>query len=237
MLCTSFARSCSFPRSPFRNTASDGVFTVFATLMSSFSRGTPRVTFFAPTPAKWNVFKVICVAGSPTLCAARVPTISPAKTHDLLNRCLISPRSQSNDCLVIFCSSRTLFEASAPRRCAFRMIFALSSTSRPIVSPSAIARVTSRVFINSSTRSMISQGVYLTWKLLLSSRLLRTLARAMSRVMLIGMCCFESPSMKTSLQISSFSPLSLSHSSSSFVCCSPLALISASTSLGSQFTP
>jgi hypothetical protein len=29
-------------------------------LMISVRRGTPRVTFLADTPAKWNVFRVIC---------------------------------------------------------------------------------------------------------------------------------------------------------------------------------
>ena len=37
------------------------------------SRGTPRVTFLLDTPAKWNVFRVICVAGSPQDCAAIDP--------------------------------------------------------------------------------------------------------------------------------------------------------------------
>jgi hypothetical protein len=30
-------------------------------LMISLMRGTPRVTFMDATPAKWNVFRVICV--------------------------------------------------------------------------------------------------------------------------------------------------------------------------------
>ena len=42
-----------------------GVLIVFAALMISLIRGTPRVTFIEATPAKWNVFKVICVPGSP----------------------------------------------------------------------------------------------------------------------------------------------------------------------------
>ena len=48
-----------------------------AILMISVSRGTPSVTFLADTPAKWNVLSVICVVGSPMLCAATVPIISP----------------------------------------------------------------------------------------------------------------------------------------------------------------
>ncbi len=42
------------------------------------SRGTPSVRCFADTPAWWNVFSVICVAGSPMDCAASTPHISPA---------------------------------------------------------------------------------------------------------------------------------------------------------------
>lgn len=37
----------------------------------------PRVTFISPLPAKWKVFSVICVDGSPMLWAARRPTASP----------------------------------------------------------------------------------------------------------------------------------------------------------------
>mmetsp|Transcript_16189 Transcript_16189/g.44552 ORF Transcript_16189/g.44552 Transcript_16189/m.44552 type:complete len:243 (-) Transcript_16189:1485-2213(-) len=237
MLCTSLARSCSLPRLPFRKTASEGVFTTLATLMSSFSLGTPSVTFLAPTPAKWKVFRVICVAGSPTLCAARVPIISPGKASDFMKRCLISPSSQSNDCLVISSTCRIFLEPSAVRKCAFRMIFALSSTSRPMVSPSAMARVTSNSDISFSTLWTTSTGVYLICMLPMSSCLALSLARPMSLVMLMGMCCFESPSGKTSLQMTSFRRFSLSHSASSTCCMSEFARMSLNTSAGSQPTP
>ena len=47
--------------------------------------GTPRVTFdLDATPAKWKVLSVICVVGSPILCAAIIPTISPGDTIDFL---------------------------------------------------------------------------------------------------------------------------------------------------------
>lgn len=39
--------------------------------------GMPRVTFISPLPAKWKVFRVICVEGSPMLWAASRPTASP----------------------------------------------------------------------------------------------------------------------------------------------------------------
>mmetsp|Transcript_98638 Transcript_98638/g.307264 ORF Transcript_98638/g.307264 Transcript_98638/m.307264 type:complete len:243 (-) Transcript_98638:353-1081(-) len=237
MLCTSFALSCSLPSVPFRKMAREGVFTTLATLISSFSLGTPSVTFLAPTPAKWKVFRVICVAGSPTLWAARVPIISPGWARDFMKRCLISPRSQSKDCLVISSSFRTFLDPSAARRCALRTILALSSTSRPMVSPSAIARVTSSSDMSFSTRSMTSTGVYLSALLPMSSCLARCLARPRSLVTLMGMCCLESPSGNTSLQMISFRCFSLSHSASRICCCSELALMSLRTSDGSQPTP
>jgi hypothetical protein len=48
-----------------------------ATLMISFIRGTPSVTFLDEIPALWKVLRVICVAGSPIDYAAMGPTISP----------------------------------------------------------------------------------------------------------------------------------------------------------------
>mmetsp|Transcript_99558 Transcript_99558/g.264612 ORF Transcript_99558/g.264612 Transcript_99558/m.264612 type:complete len:243 (-) Transcript_99558:847-1575(-) len=237
MLWTSFALSCSFPRLPFKKMAKEGVLTCFATLINSFSLGTPSVTFLAPTPAKWKVLRVICVAGSPTLCAARVPIISPGCARDFMKRCLISPKSQSKDCLVMASPCRTFLEPSAVRRCAFRTIFALSSTSRPMVSPSAIARVTSSSPMSLFTRSMTSTGVYLSCMLPTSSCLERCLARPNSLVMLMGMCCLESPSGKTSLQMTSLSFDSLAHSSSRIDCCSELARMSLRTSGGSHPTP
>jgi len=65
--------------------------------MISFNLGTPRVTFFADTPAKWKVLRVIYVAGSPIACAPMLPTISPGWIKLYSNLDLISPRIQSND--------------------------------------------------------------------------------------------------------------------------------------------
>mmetsp|Transcript_44451 Transcript_44451/g.74152 ORF Transcript_44451/g.74152 Transcript_44451/m.74152 type:complete len:200 (-) Transcript_44451:3041-3640(-) len=84
-------------------------------LMISFRRGTPRVTFFADTPAKWNVLSVICVAGSPMDCAATVPIISPGLTCDCWNRSSISPVSQWNACGVRRYSCSTRLEESVER--------------------------------------------------------------------------------------------------------------------------
>ena len=47
-----------------------GVEMLLLALMISLRRGTPSVTFMLATPAKWNVFRVICVPGSPRLCVA-----------------------------------------------------------------------------------------------------------------------------------------------------------------------
>src|ERR1700742_53507 len=55
-----------------------------AVMMISRKRGIPSVTFLAEWPAKWKVFSVICVEGSPTDCAATTPTASPASTIDLM---------------------------------------------------------------------------------------------------------------------------------------------------------
>lgn len=46
-------------------------------LMISLIRGTPRVMFMEATPAKWKVFRVIWVPGSPMLWAQSAPTAEP----------------------------------------------------------------------------------------------------------------------------------------------------------------
>ena len=60
-----------------------GVFIFFEALINSSNLGMPSVTFLALLPAWWNVLSVICIVGSPTDCAAMVPTISPGATIDL----------------------------------------------------------------------------------------------------------------------------------------------------------
>ena len=60
-----------------------GVLIFEEALINSSNLGTPKVTFLALFPALWNVLSVICIVGSPTLCAAIVPTISPGATIDL----------------------------------------------------------------------------------------------------------------------------------------------------------
>ena len=61
-------------------------------------RGTPRVTLdFEATPAKWKVFNVNWVVGSPILCAAIIPTISPGATSAFLYALLIIVINNSTD--------------------------------------------------------------------------------------------------------------------------------------------
>lgn len=54
---TSFAFSASLAAAPCRNTVKEGVFNCFDTLMISFRRGTPRVTFCNKT-AKYHFFVI-----------------------------------------------------------------------------------------------------------------------------------------------------------------------------------
>lgn len=59
-----------------------GVAIFFVLLIISLTRGTPWVIFILEIPAKWNVFNVIWVAGSPILWAVIAPIASPGyKIH------------------------------------------------------------------------------------------------------------------------------------------------------------
>lgn len=57
-----------------------GVLITLEALMISLIRGTPCVILMPATPAKWKVFRVICVPGSPIDCAAMAPTADPGST-------------------------------------------------------------------------------------------------------------------------------------------------------------
>ena len=57
-----------------------GVLMFFDALIISLMRGTPKVTFMEATPAKWKVFSVICVPGSPIDWAPTAPTVDPDQT-------------------------------------------------------------------------------------------------------------------------------------------------------------
>mmetsp|Transcript_5031 Transcript_5031/g.18314 ORF Transcript_5031/g.18314 Transcript_5031/m.18314 type:complete len:214 (+) Transcript_5031:1365-2006(+) len=80
------AASCSasaFPQPARSGSVITGVLIVReAARRISRRRGMPRVTLASPRPAKWNVFSVICVDGSPTDCAARTPTASPGSARE-----------------------------------------------------------------------------------------------------------------------------------------------------------
>ncbi len=60
-----------------------GVLIFLEALIISLIRGTPCVMLMPATPAKWNVFRVICVPGSPIDCAAMAPTADPGSTFAL----------------------------------------------------------------------------------------------------------------------------------------------------------
>ena len=55
-------------------------------LMISLMRGTPSVMFMEATPAKWKVFRVIWVPGSPMLWAHTAPTAEPGSICALRGR-------------------------------------------------------------------------------------------------------------------------------------------------------
>ena len=57
--------------------------TLAAVIRISLSLGMPNVTLAPPCPAKWKVFNVIWVLGSPTDCAAIGPTHSPGWINEL----------------------------------------------------------------------------------------------------------------------------------------------------------
>ena len=78
---TFLAFSASLAAAPVRKTVREGALGFLLILIISFNLGTPKVTFFDDTPAKWKVFSVICVAGSPSDWAAKAPTISPGLTY------------------------------------------------------------------------------------------------------------------------------------------------------------
>ena len=83
---------------PSRAAVMTGVLMLWEALMISLIRGTPWVMFMAATPAKWNVFSVICVPGSPILWAAMAPTgvPEPVSVYQfvlILTKLLLSPGS------------------------------------------------------------------------------------------------------------------------------------------------
>jgi hypothetical protein len=68
-----------------------GVLMVLAALIISLIRGTPNVTFMDATPAKWKVFSVIWVPGSPIDWAPTAPTVDPEYREDGANIYLPQP--------------------------------------------------------------------------------------------------------------------------------------------------
>ena len=71
-----------------------GVFSLSVAVINiSLKRGIPNVTLAPPCPAKWKVFKVIYVDGSPIDYAAVAPTPSTAWAKELKYLALIRPKS------------------------------------------------------------------------------------------------------------------------------------------------
>ena len=69
----------------FKYTVAEGLSGFRVSLKISSILGTPRVTLdLVATPAKWKVFNVSCVVGSPMDWPAITPTISPGSTIALL---------------------------------------------------------------------------------------------------------------------------------------------------------
>mmetsp|Transcript_35160 Transcript_35160/g.76854 ORF Transcript_35160/g.76854 Transcript_35160/m.76854 type:complete len:204 (+) Transcript_35160:1351-1962(+) len=182
-----------------------------AMLMISFKRGTPSVTFFADTPAKWKVFSVICVAGSPIDCAATVPIISPGFTCDCWKRSSISPASQWNACGVRRYSCRTRLEARVERRSAEKSSVAFFCASMDRGSLPATTRM---FWLSRCTVSATSTGL----RLVISPGCPAAnvfCAFQMSRLRLMGSGHEASPVGITSLHSTSWSAISVANSSSS----------------------
>jgi hypothetical protein len=76
-----------------------------AVIRISLSLGIPSVTLAPPCPARWKVFNVICVDGSPTDCAAMGPTDSPGWIRELKYFML---KRENNFLSEIFLSSKIL---------------------------------------------------------------------------------------------------------------------------------
>src|SRR5271156_3272521 len=61
-----------------------GVVGFFFASTSSIILGSPEVATVDSIPARWNDLRIICVPGSPTDCAASIPTGSPYSTRYFL---------------------------------------------------------------------------------------------------------------------------------------------------------
>ena len=75
----------SFFMLPARYMDDSGVVGFFFASNSSTILGSPAVVIVAAIPARWNVFRIIWVPGSPMDWAAMIPTGSPAWTLNLLS--------------------------------------------------------------------------------------------------------------------------------------------------------
>mmetsp|Transcript_17432 Transcript_17432/g.59214 ORF Transcript_17432/g.59214 Transcript_17432/m.59214 type:complete len:242 (-) Transcript_17432:24-749(-) len=130
LVASSYAASSSLMRSSVRNAVTMGVLTVRAMLRISLRRGTPSVTFLALIPAWWKVLSVICVAGSPTDCAASTPHISPGCTMERWNSVATCSHTQCSASSVRRCLSTTARLDSFCRTRAWNSSVAFCCASR-----------------------------------------------------------------------------------------------------------
>mmetsp|Transcript_35166 Transcript_35166/g.57794 ORF Transcript_35166/g.57794 Transcript_35166/m.57794 type:complete len:282 (+) Transcript_35166:558-1403(+) len=126
-----------------------GVEIFLAALIISLSLGTPRVTFMEATPAKWKVFRVICVPGSEMLCAPIAPTASPGSTQE--RRYFRRARS-SRAAACEGVSRATLATSSAPRSRSEARCCQASTAAWASVWPSRQARLPTALSRSSAAR-------------------------------------------------------------------------------------
>lgn len=81
-----FSLICSYDKGKFQYRDILLYLMFLEALIISLMRGTPKVMFMEATPAKWKVFNVIWVPGSPMLCAQRAPTAEPGSIWALGTR-------------------------------------------------------------------------------------------------------------------------------------------------------
>mmetsp|Transcript_14913 Transcript_14913/g.56588 ORF Transcript_14913/g.56588 Transcript_14913/m.56588 type:complete len:373 (-) Transcript_14913:3034-4152(-) len=120
-----------------------GVLILAVALMISFSRGTPRVTFMLATPAKWNVFSVICVPGSLMDWAPMAPTASPGSTMPRVYLCSATARMSWTSSRVTPAQLRTTRRASLDSRPLHHSLSSLSGCTPTILQSFSILCATS----------------------------------------------------------------------------------------------
>mmetsp|Transcript_21791 Transcript_21791/g.51689 ORF Transcript_21791/g.51689 Transcript_21791/m.51689 type:complete len:289 (-) Transcript_21791:2874-3740(-) len=124
-----------------------------ATIRISRMRGMPSVTLPPPTPAKWKVLSVICVAGSPMDWAASAPHISPGCARCILNLDSTSPSTHSKASGVSRWFFKRTLECKVARTSAKKFVVALACAFREnsSVPGTTMSRSSSRSTISTTT--------------------------------------------------------------------------------------